>query len=66
VVGGEPGARSTKVLVRYSVDAENPLKEALGSKQDHIKVSNGDMLEWVIWGGGGWGNPLERDLEVVT
>jgi len=66
VLGGEPGTRSTKVLVRYSANAENPPKEALGSKQDHIKVSNGDVLEWVTWGGGGWGNALEPDPEVVA
>jgi len=33
VLGGEPGARSTKVLVRYSEDADDPPREALGSKQ---------------------------------
>ena len=66
VLGGEPGARSTKILVRYSQDAENPPREAHGSKQDHIKVSNGDVLEWVTWGGGGWGEALKRDPEVVA
>lgn len=66
VLGGEPGARSTKVLVRYSKDLENPPREALGSKQDRIKVSNGDVLEWITWGGGGWGDPLEREAEVVA
>lgn len=66
VLSGEPGARSTKVLVRYSKDPKNPPTEALGSKQDRIKVSNGDVLEWVTWGGGGWGDPLKRDPEVVA
>ena len=66
VLGGEPGARSTKVLVRYSKNLEHPPKEALGSKQDHIKVSTGDVLEWVTWGGGGWGDPLKRSAEVVA
>lgn len=66
VLGGEPGARSTKVLVRYSQDVENPPREALGSKQDHIKVHPGDVLEWVTWGGGGWGDALERDPETVA
>lgn len=65
VLGGEPGARSTKVLVKYSKDPENPPREALGSKQDRITVSNGDVLEWITWGGGGWGDPLKRDPEVV-
>ena len=66
VLGGEPGARSTKILVRYSQDAENPPREPFGSKQDHIKVSSGDVLEWVTWGGGGWGDALKRDPEVVA
>ena len=66
VLGGEPGARSTKTLVRYSQDQENPPREALGSKQDHIRVSDGDVLEWVTWGGGGWGDPLKRDPETVA
>ena len=66
VLGGEPGARSTKVLVKHSQDPENPPREALGSKQDRIKVGVGDVLEWVTWGGGGWGDPLKRDPEVVA
>ena len=66
VLGGEPGARSTKTLVRYSQNKDDPPREALGSKQDHIKVSNGDVLEWVTWGGGGWKDPLQRDPEVVA
>ena len=66
VLGGEPGARSTKTLVRYSQHQDDPPREALGSKQDHIKVSNGDVLEWITWGGGGWGEPLERDPEAVA
>lgn len=66
VLRGEPGARSTKVLVKYSKDLENPPREALGSKQDRIKVSSGDVLEWVTWGGGGWGDPLARDPGVVA
>ena len=66
VLGGEPGARSTKVLVRYSENAEDPPREALGSKQYHIKVRNGDVLEWITWGGGGWGDALKRDPKIVA
>ena len=65
VLGGKPGARSSKVLVKYSVDAKNPPREVCGSKCDHIKVSCGDVLEWVTWGGGGWGDALNRDPDVV-
>ena len=66
VLGGEPGARSSKVIVRHSQNAEDPPREVVGSKQDHIKVSEGDVLEWITWGGGGWGDALTRDPEVVA
>ena len=66
ILDGEPGQRSTKVLLRYSQSADDPPQEILGSKQDHIKVLKDDVLVWATWGGGGWGNPLERDPEVVA
>lgn len=66
VLGGEPGARSRKTLVHYSEGAENPRREALQSKRDHIKVRKGDLLEWETWGGGGYGDPLTRDPAVVA
>lgn len=59
VLGGEPGARSSKVLVHGSK------RKILPSKVDHIKVSSGDLLEWVTWGGGGWGDPLKREPERI-
>lgn len=37
-----------------------------GSKQDRIKVEKGDVLEWVTRGGGGWGDALKRDAELVA
>ncbi|KAI4088076.1 MAG: hypothetical protein LQ344_006338 [Seirophora lacunosa] len=62
VLGGEPGARSRKTLVR-DAGAE---RVALGSKQDGIEVREGDVLEWITWGGGGWGEPRKRDPQVVA
>lgn len=70
----KPGGRSRwrtrcaieKGLVRYSQDRDNPPRETLGSKQDHIYVSEGDLLGWVTWGGGGWGHPYKRDADVVS
>jgi N-methylhydantoinase B len=52
--------RSTKKLVR--VDGS---EEWLPSKCDGIKVSVGDLLYFNTWGGGGWGDPLERDPQLV-
>lgn len=66
VLGGEPGARSSKTLVHYAEDAGNPRREALSSKQDRIEVSAGDVLEWITWGGGGYGDPLKREADLVA
>jgi len=37
----------------------------LPSKCDHVKVETGDLLLFKTWGGGGWGNPLEREAQRV-
>ena len=36
------------------------------SKIDHVKVEAGDLLIADTWGGGGWGDPLERTTEQVA
>lgn len=61
VNGGKPGERSTKILRRA-----DGTEEVLGSKADRIDVLEGDCLDYITWGGGGWGNPLERDPELVA
>ncbi|MEO1607690.1 MAG: hydantoinase B/oxoprolinase family protein, partial [Pseudomonadota bacterium] len=60
VNGGEPGMRSTKRLVRVDGSEEN-----IPSKCDRVKVFPGDILYFNTWGGGGWGNPLDRDPALV-
>ena len=60
VSGGEPGLRSSKRLVR-----ENGSEQWLPSKSEGIKVSKGDVLYFNTWGGGGWGDPFEREPELV-
>ena len=60
VNGGAPGARSSKLLER--ADGE---RVVLASKCDNISVSPGDLLHYVTWGGGGWGDPYQRDPELV-
>ena len=60
VNGGLPGARSKKTLVRADGTTEN-----LPSKIDHIKVEAGDLLLADTWGGGGCGDPYEREVERV-
>jgi N-methylhydantoinase B len=41
-------------------------KQILPSKCDRVKVHPGDVLHYVTWGGGGWGDPLTRDPELVA
>lgn len=60
VLGGDTGLRSTKRLVRTDGS-----EEWLPSKSEGIHVKAGDVLYFNTWGGGGWGNPLERDPELV-
>ncbi|MEM7694064.1 MAG: hydantoinase B/oxoprolinase family protein [Pseudomonadota bacterium] len=60
VNGGEPGMRSTKRLVRVNGREEN-----IPSKCDRVAVEPGDVLHFNTWGGGGWGNPLEREPATV-
>jgi N-methylhydantoinase B len=60
VNGGLPGARSRKLLVRA-----DGTQELLHSKLDRVKVQPGDLLLSDTWGGGGCGDPFERDPELV-
>jgi len=60
VRGGEPGMRSTKRLVRTDGS-----EEWLPAKCDGVAVKEGDVLYFNTWGGGGWGDPLERDPALV-
>lgn len=61
VNGGTPGARSEKILERA-----DGTREVLPSKCDRIQVKEGDLLHYITWGGGGWGDPLERDADLVA
>jgi len=61
VNGGTPGARGRKWLER--VDGTT---EVLPSKVHDVPVRQGDVLHFVTWGGGGWGDPLARDPDLVA
>jgi len=52
--------RSSKRLVRA-----DGTEQWLPSKSEGIKVRKGDLLYFNTWGGGGWGDPYERDAELV-
>ena len=61
VNGGEPGTRGTKWL-----DRADGSHEVLPSKCHDVPVKPGDVLHFVTWGGGGWGDGLERDADLVA
>ncbi|MDA0637532.1 hydantoinase B/oxoprolinase family protein [Nonomuraea sp. MCN248] len=60
VNGGEPGARGRKWIERADGG-----REILPSKVHDVPVKPGDVLHFVTWGGGGWGDPLARDPALV-
>lgn len=60
VNGGEPGARGRKWIERA-----DGTTEILPSKVHDVPVRPGDVLHFVTWGGGGWGDPLRRDPALV-
>lgn len=61
VTGGDPGMRSRKELIKA-----NGERRILPSKCDRVQVQAGDLVVFDTWGGGGWGNPLERDPALVV
>ena len=61
VNGGAPGTRAKKIL-----EKPDGSTRVLGNKIDDIEIEEGDLLHFITWGGGGWGNPLERDPALVA
>lgn len=61
VRGGEPGMRSTKRIVRADGS-----EQWLPAKCEDIEVKAGDLLYFNTWGGGGWGDPYDRDPQLVA
>ena len=61
VNGGAPGQRSRKYLRRADGS-----EQVLPAKCDGIDVLPGDVLHFMTWGGGGWGDPLTRDPLAVA
>jgi N-methylhydantoinase B len=61
VNGGLPGARSRKILTRIDGSVET-----LPAKCDYVHVAAGDQLEFITWGCGGWGDPYQREPDLVA
>jgi N-methylhydantoinase B len=60
VNGGKPGSRARKIL-----EKANGAQTVVPNKLDSLAVEEGDRLHFITWGGGGWGDPLEREAELV-
>jgi N-methylhydantoinase B len=60
VNGGEPGKRARKLL-----EKADGTSQIIGNKVEDVAVEGGDQLHFITWGGGGWGDPLERDPALV-
>jgi len=60
VNGGEPGARARKIL-----EKADGTTVVVGNKVEDVAVEAGDILHFITWGGAGWGDPYERDPELV-
>ncbi len=60
VNGGDPGARARKILEK--ADGSQTI---VANKLEELVVEAGDQLHFITWGGGGWGDPLERDAALV-
>jgi N-methylhydantoinase B len=58
--GGRAAERSKKILLR-----KDGTEEELPAKFDFLRVEPGDRLLYLTAGGGGWGDPFERDPEAV-
>ncbi|MBC7491276.1 MAG: hydantoinase B/oxoprolinase family protein, partial [Novosphingobium sp.] len=60
VNGGHPGQRARKIL-----EKADGTQIIVGNKVEDVRVEVDDQLHFITWGGGGWGDPLERDPALV-
>ena len=60
VNGGEPGKRARKIL-----EKADGTRVIIGNKVEDVHVNEGDQLHFITWGGGGWGDALDREPALV-
>ncbi|MET0361681.1 MAG: hydantoinase B/oxoprolinase family protein, partial [Sphingobium sp.] len=61
VNGGAPGARARKIL-----EKPDGSQTIVGNKVEDLAVEADDVLHFITWGGGGWGDPFDRDPALVA
>jgi N-methylhydantoinase B len=61
VNGGAPGARARKIL-----EKPDGTQAIVGNKIEDLEVEANDVLHFITWGGGGWGDPFDRDPALVA
>ncbi len=61
VNGGKPGTRARKIL-----EKPDGSQTIVANKLDSLAVEEGDLLHFITWGGGGWGDPLDREPDLVA
>jgi N-methylhydantoinase B len=61
VNGGAPGTRARKIL-----EKPDGTQTIVANKLDSLAVEAEDVLHFITWGGGGWGDPLQRDPALVA
>ena len=61
VNGGQPGTRARKIL-----EKPDGTRTIVANKLDSLNVEADDVLHFITWGGGGWGDPLQRAPELVA
>jgi N-methylhydantoinase B len=54
-------AQPSKAVLNPGTPEERPLT----SKVAGLRLKQGDVVSWTLAGGGGWGNPFERELDRV-
>jgi N-methylhydantoinase B len=60
IAGGRPGAPN-QMIIRYGSDDPFTVKHTA----DWVPIAGGQRVMYDYGGGGGWGNPLDRDAQAV-
>jgi N-methylhydantoinase B len=61
VNGGKPGTRARKIH-----EKPDGSQTVVANKLDSLRVEEGDLIHFITWGGGGWGDPLDREADLVA